>query len=83
MGITSLALMIGRQIDPSRSSTIIGNLTAVYGVGQIIGPVGAGAITSALHTYSASMLLSGMLLLIAIALLRVSQTKTEMSYEKE
>lgn len=83
LGITSLALMIGRQIDPSRSSTIIGNLTAVYGVGQIIGPVGAGAITSALHTYSASMLLSGMLLLIAIALLRVSQTKTEMSYEKE
>lgn len=83
LGITSLALTIGRQIDPSRSSRIIGNLTAVYGVGQIIGPVGAGALTNTLHTYSASMLLSGMLLLIATVLLRVSQTKTEISYKKE
>ncbi|MCY9668706.1 YbfB/YjiJ family MFS transporter [Paenibacillus alginolyticus] len=59
-------LTIGRQIDPSRSSRIIGNLTAIYGVGQIIGPVGAGALTNSLHTYSALLLLSGMLLLIEL-----------------
>lgn len=74
MGITTLALTIGRQIAPGQSGRTIGNLTAIFGIGQVIGPVGAGLITDALHSYSAAMLLSGVLLLIATVLLRVSQT---------
>lgn len=39
LGIVGMALALGRAIDPARPARTMGLLTAVFGVGQIIGPV--------------------------------------------
>lgn len=48
MGITTLALAAGRALAPAQAGRIIATLTAVYGVGQILGPLLAGAISERL-----------------------------------
>lgn len=39
LGIVGMALALGRAIDPARPARTMGLLTAVFGIGQIIGPV--------------------------------------------
>ena len=45
MGITTLAMAVGRSLAPGSTGRIVGTLTAVYGVGQILGPLAAGALS--------------------------------------
>ncbi|KIL37595.1 hypothetical protein SD71_03025 [Cohnella kolymensis] len=75
MGITTIALTIGKQASPGQSARTIGNMTAAFSIGQIIGPIAAAAITENTGSYSLSMLLSGTMLLMAIVLLRFSEVK--------
>lgn len=76
MGITALALSIGRQCAPVQSNRVIGNMTALFGVGQVIGPIGAVAITNAMHSYNMAMLASGALLLLSVCILWISRTRS-------
>jgi MFS family permease len=56
MGITTLATTLARQIIPTNSSRIIGILTAIYGVGQVIGPSVAGTLASFTENYNGALL---------------------------
>ncbi|WP_028552346.1 YbfB/YjiJ family MFS transporter [Paenibacillus sp. UNC451MF] len=55
MGITSMATTLTRQISPTQSSRMIGILTAVYGLGQMLGPTGAGLLASLTHNYNGAL----------------------------
>ena len=48
MGIVTMALEAGRRLMPEAVARAVGSLTAVYGVGQVIGPVAAGWLSRAL-----------------------------------
>jgi len=43
-GITLLAFNLAARIAPAQSGKLIGTLTAAFGLGQILGPVAAGAL---------------------------------------
>jgi predicted MFS family arabinose efflux permease len=75
MGITTLALTIGKQASRGQSARTIGNMTAAFSIGQIIGPIAAAGITDYTGSYSLSMFLSGILLLTAMVFLRISEYK--------
>jgi MFS family permease len=47
MGITTVTLARAREIDPARGARTIGTLTVLYGVGQVLGPLLAGALSRA------------------------------------
>src|SRR5699024_8632699 len=51
MGIATLATTLGRQMNPSDSSRIIGYLTTSLAIGQMIGPSIAGILSSATQSY--------------------------------
>ena len=56
MGITTLATTLGRQMNPAKSGRIIGSLTAVYAIGQLIGPSLAGFMSSVTHSFNAALI---------------------------
>ncbi|HET7754745.1 MAG TPA: YbfB/YjiJ family MFS transporter [Anaeromyxobacteraceae bacterium] len=45
MGITALTMTAAREIAPAAVARLIASLTVLYGVGQVIGPIVAGAIS--------------------------------------
>lgn len=49
MGITVLSITLGKTLVPERSGRTIGLLTTVYGAGQILGPLFAGALAERTH----------------------------------
>jgi predicted MFS family arabinose efflux permease len=55
MGITTLATTLARQMNPSNSSRIIGNLTTIYAIGQMMGPTLAGVLSSFTHNFNAAL----------------------------
>ena len=68
-GITALTLTLAGHLAPNRSANLIGMLTAVFGLGQMIGPVLGGVIadraqdfTPALGAASACVLAGGALM---------------------
>lgn len=69
MGITSLATTLGRQMNPTKSSRIIGSLTAVYAVGQLIGPSLAGFMSSVTHSFDAALIGAAGVVLLGACLL--------------
>jgi len=48
MGIVTMTLEAGRRLMPEAVARAVGSLTAVYGVGQVIGPMAAGWASRAL-----------------------------------
>lgn len=73
MGITTIATTLGRLINPMNSSKIIGILTAVYALGQMIGPTIGGIVVHytksfqlVLHGAAFIVFLGGMLLVSGI-----------------
>ncbi|MDQ6600701.1 YbfB/YjiJ family MFS transporter [Bacillus salipaludis] len=69
MGITTLATTLGRQMNPSNSSRTIGILTAIYAIGQLIGPTLAGIISSFTHNFDAALIGASGVVLIGAGLL--------------
>ncbi|WP_158260104.1 YbfB/YjiJ family MFS transporter [Zobellella endophytica] len=70
MGITALALSLGRRLAPSRVQATLAGLTAAFGLGQIIGPVLAGLSLSRQYNYDQALLGGGLVVLLgALALL--------------
>lgn len=64
MGITTLATSMGREIYPQQSSRVIGYMTAIYGLGQILGPIGAGILAEKTNSYTSSLVFATAILLL-------------------
>ena len=69
MGITTLATTLARQMNPSNSSRIIGNLTAIYAVGQMIGPTIAGVLSSFTQDFNSALTGAASVVLVGACLL--------------
>jgi predicted MFS family arabinose efflux permease len=69
MGITTLATTLGRQMNPSNSSRTIGILTAIYAIGQLIGPTLAGILSSSTHNFNAALIGASSVVFIGACLL--------------
>ncbi len=71
VGIVTLSFTLGRHLSGGASARVIGALTAVYGLGQIIGPVPAGLVVARTGSFDSALLgaaaavLAGALLLAA------------------
>lgn len=69
MGITTLAITLVRQMSPSNSSRIIGYLTAIYAIGQMIGPTIAGILSSFTHNFNSALIGAGSVVFVGACLL--------------
>ncbi|MEC1695099.1 YbfB/YjiJ family MFS transporter, partial [Schinkia azotoformans] len=69
MGITTLATTLARQMSPSNSSRIIGYLTAIYAVGQMIGPTIAGILLSYTQSFNTALIGAASVVFIGAMLL--------------
>jgi MFS family permease len=54
-GITALTLTLGGHLETSRSARLIGMLTAVFGLGQMIGPVLGGVIAHRAQNFTPAL----------------------------
>jgi predicted MFS family arabinose efflux permease len=54
-GITALTLTLGEHLAPSRSARLIGMLTTVFGLGQMIGPVLGGVIADRAQNFTPAL----------------------------
>lgn len=71
MGITTLATTAARQMNPTNSSIIIGYLTAIYAVGQMIGPALAGILSTYTKSFHFALLGAASCVLIGAFLLLI------------
>jgi predicted MFS family arabinose efflux permease len=72
-GITALTLALAGHLAPSRSARLIGLLTAVFGVGQMIGPVLAGLIVSHAQDFTPALAAASALVLTGSVLMALLQ----------
>jgi len=73
MGLTALGLMGGRKLATGDAARIVALMTAVFGIGQIAGPVFAGWLHDRTGSFSApSVAAAGGLLLAALLVWRVT-----------
>jgi MFS family permease len=54
-GITALTLTLGGHLETSRSARLIGMLTAIFGLGQMIGPVLGGVIAHRAQNFTPAL----------------------------
>ncbi|MCM3699474.1 YbfB/YjiJ family MFS transporter [Paenibacillus macerans] len=54
---------------PSSGNKAIALMTGFFGIGQIIGPIGAGIVLEVAHSYSLSLLLATLVLVAAAIIL--------------
>jgi MFS family permease len=66
MGITTLTLTIGKELAKGSSTKVISSLTAIYGIGQILGPIVSGLIAFVYDGYEGAFVLSAVVLIIAL-----------------
>lgn len=69
MGITMLTMSLVRRMFPQASSTIIGYATAVYGAGQIIGPIVTGVLMAHTGSYDGALVFASLTLLCGLIVL--------------
>jgi predicted MFS family arabinose efflux permease len=62
-GITAVTLTLAGQLAPSRSALLVGMLTAVFGLGQMIGPVLGGVIASRAQSFTPALAAAAALVL--------------------
>jgi predicted MFS family arabinose efflux permease len=86
MGITALTLSIGKTLKPGQSQKVIGLLTAIYGIGQILGPLvpgilskNSGNFVSAIVVSAVAVILGGMILITGV--LKHTMTKIQGGYD--
>lgn len=80
MGISMLSLAAARMVTQSNSNYAIALMTGFFGIGQIIGPIGAGFILDVAHSYSLALTISALVLAIAVIILilgTIISNKTE------
>ena len=77
MGITALSLYIGKTIHPNKSQAVIGLLTAVYGVGQILGPLVSGLLSTHSGNFKSALILSSAIVTLGGLLLIVGKFRTK------
>jgi predicted MFS family arabinose efflux permease len=68
-GITALTLTLAGFLTPRRSASLIGALTASFGIGQVIGPVLAGFIASRAHGFAPALIVASGIIFVAAALM--------------
>jgi predicted MFS family arabinose efflux permease len=83
MGITTLATTLGRQINPSNSSRTIGILTAIYAIGQLIGPILPGVLSSFTHNFNTALIGASTVVLIGAGMLLNGIQFERKTYAKE
>jgi len=72
-GITALTLGLAGNLAPGRSARLIGMLTAIFGVGQMIGPVLAGFIVSRAQDFTPALAAASALVLAGGVLMALLQ----------
>jgi predicted MFS family arabinose efflux permease len=83
MGITTLATTLGRQINPSNSSRTIGILTAIFAIGQLIGPILSGVLSSFTHNFNTALIGASTVVLIGAGMLLNGIQFERKSYAKD
>jgi MFS family permease len=68
MGLTALGLAGARQLVPQNSRPVLAQMTAAFGLGQIIGPVLAGYLSDLTGGYALPSLLAAGALVTAAAI---------------
>ncbi len=76
MGITTLAVSFGGQIAPANRGRVVGYVTAAFGLGQIIGPVVAGAMAERSGNFEGALIAAAVTVTVGAALLAVGQAAT-------
>ena len=69
IGIVTLSFTLGRQLSGGASARVIGALTAVYGLGQIVGPVPAGLVVARTGSFDSALVGAAAVVLVSAALL--------------
>ncbi|GIN92874.1 MFS transporter [Siminovitchia terrae] len=69
MGITTLIVSKGQSLSFPNTNKSIGYLTAAFGIGQIIGPVVAGILTSHSNNYNGALIFASAILLLGFIFL--------------
>lgn len=69
MGITTLVIAFGREVAPGSPHRTIALLTAAFGLGQILGPLVAGALTARTGSFEAALAVAATAVVLAGALL--------------
>lgn len=69
IGITALGTTLVSHIKPKDNSKIIGAFTAIYGIGQMIGPTLAGILSSSTNNYYLSLILASIVVFVGGCLL--------------
>ena len=64
MGITALTLTLAGSLTPHGSAGIVGTLTAVFGVGQVVGPVLAGLIADRADGFAPALVAAATVVLV-------------------
>jgi predicted MFS family arabinose efflux permease len=70
-GISALTLTLAGHLAPRRSASLIGMLTAAFGLGQVIGPLLAGVIADRTQGFTAALVVAATLVLGGGALMAV------------
>lgn len=74
MGITSLSINLAQQLQPKSQMQAIGELTTVYALGQIIGPIVAAYLQSHFNILAPSIF-AAMILILALFVLMTLKIK--------
>lgn len=69
VGIVSQAFALGRSLSSGGAARVVGALTAVYGIGQIIGPLPAGLVVERTGRYDSALLGAAAAVLLGALLL--------------
>jgi len=77
LGIVAMTLSYGREISPHASNKVIGDLTILFGVGQIISPVIAGYLADIYGNFNISIIIAFCSVVLAAIILLSSIFKSE------